>query len=68
MLTVAHRLDAVVRSDWLLVLRDGKLIEQGPPLSLLLASPDDTMVSADTYFAQLARDSGTAETLLKLAR
>jgi len=36
-LSVAHRLDAALRSDQVLVMRNGAVIEQGSPQQLLAA-------------------------------
>ena len=35
MVSVAHRLDAALRSDQVLVMRDGAVVEQGAPQELL---------------------------------
>ena len=37
-MTIAHRLETVMDSDLILVFRDGKCVERGPPTELL-ASP-----------------------------
>lgn len=34
-LQIAHRLDAILESDWAVVMDKGKVVEQGPPQELL---------------------------------
>ena len=34
-ITVAHRLDTIIQSDMIIVLKEGEIVEQGPPSALL---------------------------------
>jgi ABC-type multidrug transport system fused ATPase/permease subunit len=34
-LTIAHRLNTIIKSDWILMLERGQLLEEGPPKDLL---------------------------------
>ena len=44
-LAIAHRLSTVITSDWLLVLDDGKIIEEG--------QPDDLLKNKDSHFYKM---------------
>jgi ATP-binding cassette, subfamily C (CFTR/MRP), member 4 len=50
-ISVAHRLDTVIESDFILVLGQGKVLEFGPPIELL---------DRDGHFASMVRDGGNA--------
>jgi ATP-binding cassette subfamily B protein len=49
MLVIAHRYTMVKEADYVYVLRDGKVSEEGTP---------DELIAADGWFAELARQSG----------
>ena len=38
-ITVAHRMDTIIKSDMIVVLMEGEVIEQGPP-QVLLSNPE----------------------------
>ena len=45
-LIIAHRLSTIEQADWILVMRDGEIVEAGPHLQL---------IAADSYYASLHR-------------
>lgn len=49
-LQIAHRLDAVLECDWVVVMEQGTVLEQGKPQKLLKSS--------DSHFAAMHRASG----------
>lgn len=57
-LTVAHRLQTVAASTQIIVMRDGVVVENAPPLELL--------TDPDTAFSQLVKDLGPrAEAMMR---
>mmetsp|Transcript_13662 Transcript_13662/g.31397 ORF Transcript_13662/g.31397 Transcript_13662/m.31397 type:complete len:88 (-) Transcript_13662:170-433(-) len=52
LLTVAHRLSTIIDYDQLLVLRDGRLLEHGPPAQLL----DDPFSAVSQMASSLGAD------------
>lgn len=60
-LSVAHRLDTIIESDYILVLGQGQVLEFGSPSEL---------IEKDGYFASMVRDSGDtmAQDLRRRAR
>jgi len=60
-ISVAHRLDTVIDSDFILVLGQGKLLEYGPPVMLLKKK--------DGHFSSMVQETGevTAENLRRRA-
>jgi len=46
-IVIAHRLSTVENADWILVLKKGRLVEQGPPTELKL--------KPDGHYAKLVR-------------
>ena len=53
MLTIAHRLDTIIDSDEVIVMKDGECVDKGPPFSLLVCHEDDQEITASTYFAAM---------------
>ena len=53
MITIAHRLDTIMDCDWIVVMAQGKAVESGTPLSLLLNELEDELISAKTVFASM---------------
>lgn len=52
MLIIAHRYTMVRDADHVIVLRDGEVLEQGPP---------DDLIASGGWFSELARQSGQVE-------
>lgn len=52
-ITIAHRLDTIMDCDWIVVMAQGKAVESGTPLSLLLNELEDELISAKTVFASM---------------
>ena len=68
-ITVAHRLNTIIESDHVVVLDQGHVIEQGHPLELLVNDPEDNLITADTLFAEMVKESKVvAGQLLEKAR
>jgi ABC-type multidrug transport system fused ATPase/permease subunit len=54
MLVIAHRYTMVKEADYVYVLKDGKVAEEGTP---------EQLIAADGWFAELARQSGQGSTV-----
>ena len=56
MLTIAHRLNTIIDCDYLLVMDDGTLVEEGSPYTLLVNREGDKEITKGKgYFADLVR-------------
>lgn len=60
-LTIAHRLKSIAFYDYVLVMSDGRIVEEGSPLALLEAP-------AGGVFRGMAQQTGEFDLLLSLAR
>ena len=59
MITIAHRIDTIIDNDWVIVMHEGKAIEQGRPRDLLVIDERDTKVTnLDGAFAKLVLANG----------
>ena len=52
-ITIAHRLDTVIDSDKVIVMGEGRLLEEGSPFELLTERETDTEITRDGAFAQI---------------
>lgn len=52
-ITIAHRLDTIMDSDKVVVMAEGRAVESGSPLSLLLKKYEDSSITAETLFAAM---------------
>ena len=70
-ITIAHRIDTIIDNDWVIVMQDGRAVEQGRPVDLLLSDPEDNWVSnSGGAFARLvwANGESKARELLHLVK
>ncbi|CAD8162932.1 unnamed protein product [Paramecium octaurelia] len=59
-LTIAHRLNTIADYDRVLVLEDGKVLEQGHPYELLVQNPKiSTYINSDSTFAKMVLQTGS---------
>ena len=59
-ISVAHRLLSIAKFDRVLVLDDGKIIEEGQLFRLLVANLTDEEITGKGYFADMVRNCGSA--------
>jgi ATP-binding cassette, subfamily C (CFTR/MRP), member 4 len=69
-ISVAHRLLSIANFDRILVLDDGKIIEEGQLFRILVANPSDEEITSKGYFADMVRNCGpaTAKEIFKIAK
>ena len=59
-LTIAHRLDTIIDYDRILVMENGKLVEDG--------SPFDLISNKESHFYKMAAESKDFEHLIKVVK
>lgn len=63
-LTIAHRLNTIMDSDFVIVMENGHCIETGHPFALLATEPADEEITNNTHFANLVKKSKNHRDLL----
>lgn len=68
-LTIAHRLATIIDSNWIIVMRDGEIVEQGAPLELLTVNVNDTQITNQSgIFAEMISKQENADVLFEAAK
>ena len=61
-ITIAHRLDAVIDSDVVIIMDKGAIVEEGQPFLLLADDPaSDSRITKSTLFSQIVQEMEDGE-------
>ncbi len=61
---VAHRLKTIIQADQVIVMEEGRCVEQGHPFELLVTNTSDNDITASTKFAQLVSEQVSQRSML----
>lgn len=56
---VAHRLKTIIDTDMVVVMEEGKCVEQGAPFELLVKNTSDNDITSESVFAELVNEQAS---------
>ena len=62
-ISVAHKLQTILKSDEIIVMEKGSIVQRGKPIDMLLKDKEDNNITQNGPFSELVKATGYIESM-----